>query len=227
MNIAVLSESDYWPEILRVSGYAGSGIIGAALVWILRVFKLQKQIQELDGKVKKLDAEVTTLKYQAINEAGKTLTEIQKHRQHYNGECEKISDCIRAMISAVNETNPSRGRCETARETFCDALAHHLMPSFLNWMEWEHLASKTDSNVLRNFIEYQVIPELRRFASWQDIINQDRFTKEYKFSPYITSAQNAQPFLKVIVGLNDIDRGAVSPLLNEAIGRIRGATPRQ
>ena len=88
-------------------------------------------------------------------------------------------------------------------------------------------SNRNDSALLRNFIEYQVIPELERFAKWQRAINEHRFTVEYGFSPYILSGQHAQPFLKVLSGLNDEDRKAVSPPLGVAIGEMRGATDNQ
>jgi len=195
-------------QFISLSTVCGA-TVGAVVGWILNGLKTRAQIDKL--------------KKEAVTEAGKTLEKIQSHRKSHTDGCKECTACINALIALLKSGNATQAAIVEAREKLCAAIGETVIPRFHDLAEWEHLSKKSDPVLLKNFIESQLLPELRRYGDWIYIINGEKFTKGYGLTAYAVSVQTAQPFLDVLAGLSASHTATLEPLVAAEIARMRNA----
>jgi len=188
-------------------------LFAAVVGWLIEHFRKSSEIQKLRAEKSKLEQETVKL-------AGETLQNIQKHRTQYRDACVACNDTGAALRALLLETPPDKPRIDAARELLCKALLEQAIPSFLSYMEWEHLRRKLQPDKLRELLTDDVVRELRRFNDWLTTINIPHLIEWLGRNPARVDKFTLRPFVELAEDLPSSERTTVEDLLRRETDQL-------
>jgi hypothetical protein len=193
--------------------YAVALGVGGVIGWFI---EQRKSVAE----IRKLNAEVNTLKSESIKNAGEVLVNVQEKRKQYRDSCIHCTQAASAFMGLISNQSGDVAALNAARETLCAAILDHTIPAYHDYCEWEHLRKTQEPQLLEDFITKDVVAELRRFAKWISVANHPNILAYINRTKAAASSSTLSPFRDLVRGVAPDNVESVKSFLSGALDEI-------
>ena len=187
--------------------------VGGVIGWFI---EQRKNVAEL----RKLNAEVNTLKSESIKNAGEVLINVQEKRKLYRDSCIQCTQAASAFMGLISTQTRDVAALNASREKFCAAILEQTIPAYHDYCEWEHLRKTQDPQLLEDFITKDVVAELRRFAKWISVANHPNILAHINRTKAVVSSTTLSPFRDLVRGVAPDNVDTVKSFLSGALDEI-------